>query len=79
MIVNDLYVAPGARRRGLGRALIGAIASEALQAGGSFLWWDADHGDELAQAFHRSLGAVEEPTVSFLLGGTTFLRHAVRG
>ncbi|MFH5924677.1 GNAT family N-acetyltransferase [Roseomonas xinghualingensis] len=75
MIVNDLYVMPSARRRGL----IGAMAGEALLAGGSFLWWDADHGDALAQAFHRSLGAVDEPTISFLLDGAAFHRWAASG
>lgn len=72
MILNDLFVAPEARRRGLGRALVAATARRAATAGGSFLWWDADHGDALALAFHRGIGAVEQPTISFILCDDAF-------
>lgn len=71
-IMNDLYVTPEARRRGLGRALVAALAQAAVEDGGEFLWWDADEGDALALAFHRGIGAVEERTHSFLLEGTRF-------
>jgi GNAT superfamily N-acetyltransferase len=72
LVVSDLYVKPQARRRGLGRGLIGALAAEARRKGGSYLWWDADEGDELALSFHRALGAEEAPTIGFLLEGAAF-------
>ena len=72
MVMNDLYVAPEARRRGLGRALVEAMARTSAAQGGAFLWWDADMGDALAQAFHRGIGAAEEPTLSFILRGEAF-------
>src|SRR3954464_13967635 len=43
------------RRRGVGRALVAAMAAEALASGGAFLWWNADEGDDAALAFHRQL------------------------
>ena len=79
MILNDLYVAPPARRRGLGQALVGAVAAAVRAAGGGFVWWDADDGDELAITFHRAIGAKEERTWSFLLDGEAFARLAGPG
>ena len=69
MVISDIYVAPQARRRGLGRALVAALAAAAARDGGSFIWWDADIGDELALSFHRGIGAREQPTISFIIGG----------
>nr|WP_249732229.1 GNAT family N-acetyltransferase [Roseococcus sp. SDR] len=71
-IMNDLYVAPEARRAGLGRALVAALAEATAEEGGEFLWWDADEGDELALAFHRAIGATEARTHSFILEGAAF-------
>lgn len=76
MFLNDLYVAPGARRRGIARALVAAVAAEARRQGGEFLWWNADAGDELALAFHRRLGAEEAEVTDFLLAGIRFDRLA---
>jgi GNAT superfamily N-acetyltransferase len=72
MFLNDLYVAPEGRRRGLGRALVGALAAEVQRTGGSFLWWNADAGDALALLFHRSLGGAEYEVTDFLLTGAAF-------
>ncbi len=71
-IMNDLYVAQEARRQGLGRALVAALAAATAEDGGEFLWWDADEGDELALAFHRGIGAGEARTHSFILEGAAF-------
>lgn len=71
-IMNDLYVAPEARRRGLGRALLAALAEATAQEGGEFLWWDADEDDDLALAFHRGIGAQEDRTHNFLIEGADF-------
>jgi ribosomal protein S18 acetylase RimI-like enzyme len=71
-IMNDLYVAPEARRQGLGLALVTALAQATAEEGGEFLWWDADEGDELALAFHRGIGATEGRTHNFILEGAPF-------
>ena len=71
-IMNDLYVTPEARRQGLGRVLVAALASATAEDGGEFLWWDTDEGDELALAFHRGIGAGEARTRSFILEGAAF-------
>ena len=76
MFLNDLFVAPEARRRGLGRALIAALAAHAEGLGCRFLWWNADAGDDLAFLFHRSLGAEEFGVTDFLLAGASFERLA---
>lgn len=76
MFLNDLYVTPEARRRGIGRALVGAVAAAARREGGCFLWWNADAGDELALRFHGTLSAEAAPVTDFLLAGPAFDRLA---
>jgi GNAT superfamily N-acetyltransferase len=76
MFLNDLYVAPQARRRGIGRALVGAVAAAARAEGGSFVWWNADAGDDLALRFHTTLGAETAHVTDFLLAGDAFERLA---
>jgi ribosomal protein S18 acetylase RimI-like enzyme len=70
--MSDLYVAPEARRRGLGRALLAALAHAAAEDGGEFLRWDADEGDALALVFHRGIGASEKRAQHFLIEGQSF-------
>jgi diamine N-acetyltransferase len=77
MFLNDLYVAPGARRRGIGRTLVGAVAAAARREGGCFVWWNADAGDDLALRFHATLGAEVAAVTDFLLAGDAFERLAV--
>lgn len=72
LFLNDLYVAPEARRRGIGRALVAAVAAEARASGCRFVWWNADEQDGLALVFHRTLGAEEMPVSDFLLHGDAF-------
>jgi GNAT superfamily N-acetyltransferase len=76
LFLNDLFVAPEARRQGLGRALVAAVAGEARRTGCSFVWWNADAEDALAFRFHRTLGAEEMPVTDFLLAGEAFERLA---
>ncbi len=70
LYLEDLYVTPAARGRGVGRALLGHLAGIALDRGcARFEWsvldWNAD-----AIAFYRSVGAVgmEEWTVQRVTG-----------
>ncbi|WP_198369926.1 GNAT family N-acetyltransferase [Roseomonas rosulenta] len=59
-IVVDLYVRPEFRRRGIGRALMAALAAETRAAGAVCLWWGVDEGDDEATAFYTALGAGSE-------------------
>jgi GNAT superfamily N-acetyltransferase len=68
--VEDLFVEPVARRRGVGRALLAALADECVRAGYRRLeWWVLDWNTP-AHDFYRSLGAVpmDEWTVDRLDG-----------
>lgn len=57
MMLPDLYVAPPARRRDLGRALVARPAAEAGRQGACRLWWGVNVGDEAAMLFYRAIGA----------------------
>jgi GNAT superfamily N-acetyltransferase len=57
LYLEDLYVVPGARRRGIGRALIAHVASIAVaRRCGRFEWAVLDW-NEHAIDFYRSIGA----------------------
>ncbi len=58
--LNDLYVAPEARRRGAGRALVAGLAATARRRGARCLWWGVDLGDDEALRFYEALGAEDE-------------------
>jgi ribosomal protein S18 acetylase RimI-like enzyme len=74
--VGDLYVVPALRRRGIGRALLGAAARLVRAGGGDHLWWTALPGNTGGQAFYRRLGAKGEPVVAFVLAEDAFGRIA---
>lgn len=53
--VADLFVAEWARRRGVGRALLQAVARSAATADGRYLVWTAMRANRAARAFYDSL------------------------
>jgi GNAT superfamily N-acetyltransferase len=55
--LEDLFVRPSARRAGLGRALLSAVARVTVERGGQRLEWAALDWNELALGFYRGLGA----------------------
>jgi GNAT superfamily N-acetyltransferase len=57
--IEDLYVRPAARRRGVGRALLEAVESRCASRGVSYV--EAQVEDEEAAAFYSMLGYEEEP------------------
>ena len=58
--LEDLFVRPAARGRGLGRALLARLAQVCVERGyGRFEWWVLDWNVD-AQGFYRSLGARPE-------------------
>jgi GNAT superfamily N-acetyltransferase len=68
--LEDLYVRPELRGRGVGRALLGHLARLAVERGCGRLEWSVLDWNEPALAFYRSIGAqpVEGWTVHRLTG-----------
>lgn len=69
LYLYDLYVEESARRHGVGRALMTALAREVKARGKVFLWWCRKPDNERAGAFYRGLGAREERIVANVLSG----------
>lgn len=76
LYVQDLYVSERTRRRGIGRKLVAALAAEARARGKTYLGWVSKAWNTEAQAFYRSLGAIEEPVVAHALTFAAFERLA---
>ena len=75
--LEDLYVRPGARGAGLGKALLAALAEECVRNGYTRLqWWVLDW-NKPAIDFYQSLSAIpmDEWTV-FRISGTALTRLA---
>ncbi|MEX1096627.1 MAG: GNAT family N-acetyltransferase [Planctomycetales bacterium] len=70
LYLEDLYVRPQFRRRGIGRAFFRALARLAVERGGGRLEWSVLDWNEPAIAFYRSLGAtpMSDWTVQRLAG-----------
>jgi GNAT superfamily N-acetyltransferase len=68
--LEDLFVRPSARGRGLGRALLGELARIAADRGYGRLEWSVLDWNTPAQGFYRALGAapMDEWTVWRLTG-----------
>jgi GNAT superfamily N-acetyltransferase len=57
VFLDDLYVRPEYRKRGIGRALLERVAAVDTEAGGGRFEWIALRWNENAFRFYRSLGA----------------------
>jgi ribosomal protein S18 acetylase RimI-like enzyme len=55
--LDDLYVKPDHRGRGVGRALLATLARLAVEQGSTRIEWKVLDWNERALAFYRSLGA----------------------
>jgi GNAT superfamily N-acetyltransferase len=77
--VQDLFVSPEARRRGVGRALMAAVAADARRRGLTFVWWASRTWNRDSHDFFRTIATVEEPVVAFAVFGDDFDRLADDG
>ena len=57
MLLYELGVAEGHRRRGIGSALVGALRDHARASGHRGMWVVIDEGDEIPAATYRAAGA----------------------
>jgi GNAT superfamily N-acetyltransferase len=76
--LQDLYVLPAARRGGIGRALMAAVAHACEADGGCYLFWNALERNRAGRAFYRRIGAREEPVVTFSLQPDALRRLAAQ-
>jgi ribosomal protein S18 acetylase RimI-like enzyme len=67
LYLQDLFVVAGARRRGVGRALMAAVARACEADGGCYLFWNAHEDNHIGRAFYRRIGGREEPVVTLSL------------
>lgn len=67
VLMNDLYVAEGARGRGVGRALIEATAEVARERGAAYVEWATAPDNHTAQRLYDSTGAERSEWVSYEL------------
>ena len=73
--IEDLYVRPEARRRGVGRALLEAVESRCASRGVSYV--EAQVEDEEAAAFYSALGYEKEPGVRVFSRSYSFQPSAI--
>jgi len=77
--LEDLYVDPGFRGRGIGKALIARLAERCIDEGLSRLSWEVLDWNAPSIAFYQSIGAVaRKEWVSNRLTGDALLRLAGR-
>jgi ribosomal protein S18 acetylase RimI-like enzyme len=67
VIMNDLYVKPAARGRGVGRALVEACRERAREHGAAGLEWETEPRNTRAQRLYESLGADRSEWVAYWL------------
>ncbi len=72
LYVQDLFVVPEARDRGVGRALVGAVARRARARGCAFVWWTSKPWNVEAHAAYARWGLHTEPVNAHALFGEAF-------
>lgn len=59
-VLNDLYVAPGARKGGVGRALLERARTHGIETGARWLSLSTGRGNAAAQRLYESLGWIRD-------------------
>jgi GNAT superfamily N-acetyltransferase len=77
--VQDVFVALEARQRGVGRALMAAVAADACRRGLEFVSCASPTWNTESYAFFRTLATVEEPVIAFATFGDQFTKLADEG
>lgn len=78
LYLNDLYVAPRARRQGVARAILAAVARRGAKRGATFIWWTSRPWNRDAHRFYAALGARMEPVFAHALTHDAFAALAGR-
>lgn len=65
--LQDLYVRKEARRQGVGRALMAALAHACRADGGAYIFWNAHAENAAGLAFYRAIGARDERILTLSL------------
>ena len=60
LYLEDLFVAPSARRRGVGEFLIQGCADFAKESGASRLYWQTQRSNESAQRLYNRVASLSE-------------------
>ena len=66
-IMNDLFTAEAARRRGVGEALIAACLDAVRQRGAVLLQWQTARDNQTAQALYERVGGIREEWYDYYL------------
>ena len=66
-VMNDLFTAPEARRRGVGEALINACLQAVRERGAALLSWQTALDNHSAQALYEHVGGIREQWYDFYL------------
>ncbi len=75
----DLYVRAEARRNGLGRKLMAAIARDTARQGGTWIAWGALERNAEAQRFYGKLGRTEEGVQFWSISNEVFAQLKASG
>lgn len=68
----DLYVDQAARRRGVGRALISAVAAECRAEGGRWMFWSVLRRNRRARRFYKTMAPELKDVIVCAAYGTIF-------
>lgn len=77
LYLEDLFITPEARNRGIGREVMARLAALALSEGFDSLDWTAMAGNEPAVRFYAHVGASQSTdTIAYRLAGEAFRKLA---
>jgi GNAT superfamily N-acetyltransferase len=70
--IEELYVEPAYRSRGIARKLIAAVADRAIGEGAAYLQWLVRPGNTEAEGFYKSIGGRRDGGVAMFLRAAEF-------